>query len=274
MDEIKLALFQMSVCLEKDDNLQKFEDWAAVAAAEGADVLVLPELFTCPFDKDLLQAASEPFDGGETVSTVSDAALRHGVSIIGGSFPEQSDEGKMWNTSFAVSHEGEILAKYRKIHLFDPAYPGISVRESESMLPGDSMVSFLCCGMPSSLAICYDLRFPALFSKIREAGAHIIYIPAAFNQVSGPAHWELLVRSRALDTQSFVVACSPASNHALSYSPWGHSLVVDPWGDVLLDAGSGEGRALCPILPVGEVAPEALSRRVHRRPRCRWRCWR
>jgi len=249
MDEIKLALFQMSICPDKDDNLQKFEDWAAVAVAEGADVLVLPELFTAPFDKDLLHAASDPFDGGETVSTVSDAAMRHGVFIVGGSFPEQSDEGKMWNTAFAVSPDGEILAKYRKIHLFDPAYPGVDVRESDSMVPGDSLAKFLCCGVLSSIAICYDLRFPALFAKMRKDGAGMVFVPAAFNHVSGPAHWELLVRARALDTQCFVVACSPAPNPALSYSPWGHSMVVDPWGDVLLDAGSGEGIHYCTIRP-------------------------
>jgi predicted amidohydrolase len=249
MNEIKIALFQMSVCLDKDDNLQKFEDWAAVAVAEGADVLVLPELFTVPFEHDLLIAAAEPFEGGETVSTVTEAAARLGVTVIGGSFPEEAPDGKMWNTAFAVDHEGTLLAKYRKIHLFDPAYPGISVRESESMTPGSELVSFTCCGLPASLAICYDLRFPALFAKLRHAGAKLIFVPAAFNHVSGPAHWELLVRARALDTQSFVIACSPASNYALSYSPWGHSLIVDPWGGVLDDAGTGEGIRYCTIQP-------------------------
>ncbi len=267
MNEIKLALFQMSVCLEKEDNLQKFEDWAAIAAAEGADVLVLPELFTSPFDHELLSAASEPFEGGETVSTVADAAMRHGVTVIGGSFPEQASDGRLWNTAFAVSPDGEVLAKYRKIHLFDPAYPGISMRESDSMLPGDSLASFSCCGVPASIVICYDLRFPALFARLRREGAGIIFAPAAFNHVSGPAHWELLVRARALDTQSFVVACSPASNYALSYSPWGHSLVVDPWGDVLDDAGSGEGIRYCTIRPerIQQVRSQ-IPLELHQRP--------
>lgn len=260
-------MLQMQVGNDKEDNLQKAEDWISVAAGEGARVVVLPELFTTPFEAASIRQASEPFSGGETVGAIRDAAARHGVLIVGGSFPEQAANGKSWNTSFAVSPTGEILAQYRKMHLFDPAYPGVDFKESDAMVAGDMLGFFDCFGIQAGLAICYDLRFPAFFAKYAREGVRLFFVPAAFNQVSGPAHWELLVRARALDAQSWFVAVSPAPNRELSYNPYGHSLVVDPWGAVLHDAGVGEGIHYATIDPARvETVRGQIPLAVHARP--------
>ena len=279
MKKIKIALLQMRVCMDKEVNLRKCEEWLAAAKAEGADAAVLPELFTMPFDPGPLLAAAEDFESGETAGRVRSAAAKHGLVIIAGSFPEAVREGcaihgaahmsasgskmragdadasggklrdRVYNTSFAVGVGGEILAKYRKGHLFDPKYAGVTLRESDCMLPGSDLAFFDCLGHSAALAICYDLRFPAFFGSLARGGVKLVFVPAAFNHISGPAHWELLVRARALDGQFFVAACAPAPNADLKYNPYGHSLVADPWGKVLLDGVEGEGIFSCEVDP-------------------------
>jgi len=251
--KIKIALVQMRVSMDKGENLRKCELFLAEAKSGQAEIAILPELFTMPFDPEPLLAAAEPFEGGETVGRIRQAAQQNGLTIIAGSFaeaaPEAGGQARVYNTSFAVGGSGELLAKYRKIHLFDPAYGGVAIRESDCMLPGNEPAFFDCAGIPAALAICYDLRFPAFWGRLARGGAKMVFVPAAFNQVSGPAHWEVLARARALDGQFFVFACSPAPNPDLRYKPYGHSLALDPWGTVLLDAGEGEGVFFCDIDP-------------------------
>lgn len=191
--------------------------------------------------------------------------------IIGGSVPEIDVEGKVFNTSMSISPKGDLIAKHRKAHLFDIDVPGgICFKESDVLSPGNSATAFDApsLGCKIGVSICYDVRFPELaMVQSRDLGATLLVLPGAFNMTTGPAHWELLLRSRALDNQVFVAACSPARDENGGYVAWGHSMVVDPWGKVLESAEEGESLVVCEIdlTRVKEVrgaVPTGMQRRV------------
>lgn len=169
-------------------------------------------------------------------------AKEHGVFIIGGSVPER-EGSSVYNTCVVVNPQGEIIGKHRKVHLFDINVPGrITFKESDSLTPGQSPTlvdtPWGCIGV----GICYDIRFPEYAMLLRKKGAKILVYPGAFNMVTGPAHWELLQRARAVDNQLFVATCSPARDISNSggYVAWGHSTVVSPWGEILAKADENE----------------------------------
>ena len=156
------------------------------------------------------------------------------VRAHAGSIPEVDEQNRVYNTCVAFGPDGEILAKHRKMHLFDINIPGgITFRESDTLTGGDTLSTFDSPYGRIGIAICYDIRFPLLAMLLRKAGCRILVYPGAFNLVTGPVHWELLQRSRALDTQCFVAGVSPARNMDASYKSWGHSTVVSPWGEVI-----------------------------------------
>ena len=162
------------------------------------------------------------------------------IWIVGGSIPERDGEG-VYNTCVVVNDEGSIVAKHRKIHLFDIDVPGrIKFKESDSLSPGNTPTIFPTPWGVIGVGICYDIRFPEYAAWLRQLGARILVYPGAFNMVTGPAHWELLQRARAVDNQLFVLTCSPARDESGGYVAWGHSSAVTPWGDVLTKAGPGE----------------------------------
>mmetsp|Transcript_13588 Transcript_13588/g.32179 ORF Transcript_13588/g.32179 Transcript_13588/m.32179 type:complete len:237 (+) Transcript_13588:381-1091(+) len=170
------------------------------------------------------------------------AAKSHGVWIVGGSIPEVDEtSGAVYNTCIVVAPDGAIVTAHRKMHLFDIDIPGkFSFRESDTLTGGSQITVFDSPFGKIGVGICYDLRFPELSLLMRNEGARILVFPGAFNLVTGPAHWELLQRARALDTQSFVLTCSPArSEDDQGYKAWGHSTMVDPWGEVVATTEHG-----------------------------------
>mmetsp|Transcript_1367 Transcript_1367/g.3674 ORF Transcript_1367/g.3674 Transcript_1367/m.3674 type:complete len:217 (+) Transcript_1367:504-1154(+) len=177
---------------------------------------------------------------------LSRAANENRIFLIGGSFPEREGD-KLYNSCYAFNRDGDMVARHRKMHLFDIDIPGkITFKESETLSPGDHPTVFDLTehGGPAArigLGICYDIRFPELSMLYRHMGCNMLVFPGAFNMVTGPAHWDLLARGRAVDTQSFTVLCSPARNAGADYVAWGHSLVCDPWGEIKGQLDEKEG---------------------------------
>jgi len=242
MDNIKTAICQLKVFSDKDSNISKAADMIDRAAAGGARIVVLPEMFNCLYQPELFLEAAEIVEGGATLSMLSNKAKEHGLLLIGGSIPEKvPDEHKVYNTCFVFGPDGALIARHRKLHLFDVSISGkITVTESEIVKPGNELTLFDALGMKFGLAICYDIRFPELARLLALGGAQIIAVPAAFNTTTGPAHWHPTMRSRAIENQVYIAAACPARNTDSTYRTYGHSMIVDPWGKVLAEAGEDE----------------------------------
>ena len=183
-----------------------------------------------------IPATAAELDPAVHVSTaaLSAAAAASRVYLIGGSIPERAEDGRLYNTAVAFGPDGAILARHRKMHLFDIDIPGrMTFRESATLSAGSSLATFATPWGVVGLGICYDLRFPYLAMLLRQAGARLLVMPGAFNMTTGPAHWELLLRARALDAQAYVAGAAPARDEAAAYRAYGHSTIVGPWGDVL-----------------------------------------
>jgi predicted amidohydrolase len=223
---------------DKAANLEKAEPLVARAAATGADVVVLPEKWNAIGDGDVLYAAAEPLEGGETVEAMADWARRHGITLVGGSIAEQREgREKLSNTSIAFGPDGEVLGVYRKIHMFDVDVDGVSYRESEHERPGEELVDAEIPGLGRvGLSICYDLRFPELFRILAVRGARLLTIPSAFTAATGRDHWEPLLRARAIENQAFVLAPNQAGAAVPHFDSYGHSAIVDAWGGLLAAA--------------------------------------
>jgi len=222
----------MMVEKDKEKNLKKAERLCGKVVEEGAEIVLLPEMFNCPYETELFPDYAEAIPG-ETTDRLSSLAKELEIYLIGGSIPERAGE-KIYNTSPIFGPEGELLGRHRKVHLFEVDVPGkIVFRESDYLSPGDSPTLVETPFLNFGVAICYDLRFPELIRTMSLQGAEALFLPGAFNTTTGPAHWKALLRSRAVDNQIFVVAASPARNKASSYRAYGHSMVVDPWGEVL-----------------------------------------
>ncbi|MGI6549133.1 MAG: carbon-nitrogen hydrolase family protein [Syntrophomonadales bacterium] len=263
----KAGICQMKVFDDKETNLASATQMVKEAAAEGCRLVVLPEMFSCPYAARYFPVYAEPIPG-MTSGQLSNLAREESICLVAGSIPERGDEGKIYNTSLVFDPEGRMIAKHRKMHLFDVDIPGgITFFESETLSPGQEVTTFATEFGPMGLAICYDMRFPELARAMALQGAKVIIYPAAFNQVTGPLHWEILLRSRAIDNQVFVIAASPANHPEAAYAAYGHSMAVDPWGKVIAEAGTGE------MLLVTQINLETVDRvrkeipvLKHRRP--------
>jgi len=239
-ENLKVALCQMRVVNSKSENLNHAREMVFTASQRGARMILLPEIFNVPYDTEIMAANAEIFPGPTTLF-LSELAQQHKVILVGGSIPEKDEEGRIYNTSYVFDQKGELIGKHRKIHLFDIDLPDqISFKESNVFSAGDSLQIIRYQGLVMAVIICYDIRFPELARLATLEGAQLLIVPAAFNTTTGPAHWDLLMRSRAVDNQLFVMACSPARNAEASYQAWGHSLVTDPWGRVICEGGIGE----------------------------------
>ncbi|EME31199.1 nitrilase [Galdieria sulphuraria] len=249
MKNFKIALCQILSSDNKDANILKALEAVDEAAKRGAELVVLPECFNSPYDNSaFLLSMLKKFLSPEQ------AARKNHVYLVGGSIPER-DGSKLYNCSPVFSPKGELLAKHRKIHLFDVDVPGgIRFFESETLSPGNCITVVRTELGNIGVAICYDIRFPELSMAMAREGACILCLPAAFNMTTGPAHWELLMRSRALDNQMYVAACGPARNESASYQAWGHSMIASPWGDIVISTEFQED------LLISEVKKELVQK--------------
>ena len=266
----RIALFQSCTGIDPAANAQALVEAIEQASGGGAEMLFTPEMSGL-LDRDAKRAAmslrSEEEDG--VLAACRDAASRHGLWLHLGSLAVRTEDGKVANRGFLIDPAGAIRARYDKIHLFDVDLPtGESWRESAVYRAGEGAV--VVEGTPVGrlgLTICYDLRFPDLFSRLAEAGAQTISVPAAFTVPTGRAHWEVLLRARAIEAGAFIVAAAQSGRHADGRETYGHSLVVGPWGEVLLDMGEdiGVGFAEIELNLVGEVR-QRIPSLAHRRP--------
>ena len=233
------AICQMQVGSDKAANLEKAAQMIKEASKK-ARLLVLPEIFNAPYQTDLLAQYAEPIPG-PTTDMLAALAKELQILLVGGSIAEIDTNGNIYNSSCVFAPNGKIIGHHRKLHLFDIQIPGqIVFKESDVFTAGEELQTIEYNGLSFTVIICYDIRFPELARMAALKGAQMLVIPAAFNHTTGPAHWELLMRTRAIDNQLFVVAASPALNPEASYKAWGHSLVADPWGTVISEGGSGE----------------------------------
>ena len=236
---MRIALIQMPVTADKQQNIEMACQKIRTAAAEGADIAVLPEMFFCPYKNSNFRPYGEP-DGGEVQTILSCLAAELQIYLIGGSLPELEAEN-IYNTSYVYDRQGRQIAKHRKAHLFDiDVAGGQRFIESEALSPGNEITTFETEFGVMGLCICFDLRFEELARCMCLRGAKVIFVPAAFNMTTGPAHWELLFRQRAVDNQCFMVGVSPARDENGCYVAYGNSIVTDPWGSILCRADHSE----------------------------------
>jgi omega-amidase len=224
----------MKVGPDKQENLKKATGMIEQAVVKGAEIVMLPEMFNCPYDHRYFRPFAERLPGGETEQTLSQMAQRMGIFLIGGSIPEIGNKNEIYNTSLIFNPLGKVIGKHRKVHLFDVQVKGgIQFKESATLSAGNQVTLVDTPWGKIGVMICYDIRFPEQTRLMAIEGAKMIFIPAAFNLTTGPAHWELLLRSRALDNEVFMLGCSPARDIHSSYIAYGHSMVTTPWGKVI-----------------------------------------
>ena len=247
MNKVRIALCQMNVVDDKKANLKKAGSLIADSADRNADFIVLPEMFNCPYSNDKFVEYGENEHDSCTLNTISQLAESYNVYILAGSIPEREGD-KLYNTSYLFDKTGSIIVKHRKMHLFDIDVKGrITFKESDVLTAGDDFTIADTDFGRIGIGICYDVRFVELARIMAEKGAEILFYPGAFNQTTGPAHWELLFRSRALDNQVFCIGVAPALNIDASYHSYGHSIAVNPWGEVIAQAGEKEELVICEI---------------------------
>jgi predicted amidohydrolase len=240
---MRAAAVQMDSNAERERNLANAEVLVRAAAGDGATLVVLPERFDVRGETADYERAAEPLEHSRTAAWASDLARELGIDLIAGSTSERREgRAKPSNTSLHVGPDGELKAAYRKVHLFDVTVGGTEYRESDSDEPGDELVvSEAADGTPVGLSVCYDVRFPELYRILALNGALVLTVPANFTRTTGEAHWEILLRARAVENQAFVIAPAQAGEYPPGMPAYGNSMIVDPWGEVLARApGGGE----------------------------------
>jgi len=273
---MRVAALQLNSTADKDRNLAIAERLIRAAASAGADLVALPEKWNLLGTPDELRAGAESLDG-ETLDAVASWARSLGIAILAGSIPERPADGdRLFNTSVLIDAAGEPVAIYRKIHMFDVDVGGVAYRESEVERPGEEIVtaSLEVRGeeVELGLTVCYDLRFPELYRILAVRGARLLCVPSAFTATTGRAHWEPLLRARAIENQAFVLAPGQVGEAAPHYESWGHSMVIDPWGRILAEAPDGEGFVCADLdLREQERIRAELPSLANRRPQAyRW----
>jgi predicted amidohydrolase len=247
MTKLVTALIQMRVTADKAGNLRAAGDWVSRCASQGAALVILPEMFCCPYDSAAFPKYAET-EGGPAWLALSAAAQRGQVYLVGGSMPEIDAAGQIFNTCYIFDPQGRQIGKHRKMHLFDiDITNGQRFRESDTLSAGSQVTVIDTNFGRLGVAICYDLRFPELARLMALQGAKILAYPGAFNMTTGPAHWEILFRTRALDNQVYMLGCAPARDESSAYISYGHSLVVSPWGSLVAQMNAEEGHLLAEI---------------------------
>ena len=241
MGKIKIALIQMHIEENKHKNLETANEFIKKVASEGCDLAILPEMFTTPYKTENFPLYAE-FEGDKSFNTLSNMAKENSIYLVGGSIPEKDEKNLIYNTSYVFNRNGQKIAKHRKIHLFDiDVEDGQCFKESDTLTAGNKITVFDTEFGKIGLCICFDFRFPELGRLMAQMGAQIIIVPAAFNMTTGPAHWDLMFRSRAVDNQVYTVGCAPSRDVNGCYISYGNSIVVSPWGDIIYKMDEKEG---------------------------------
>jgi deaminated glutathione amidase len=269
MTSIRAACVQFSARPDKSENIALMAPLVADAAGRGADVVLLPEKWNAWLDGPGLLPLAERLDGGETVDAMAGWAREHGVNLIGGSIAIVAEDDGVHNVSIAFDRSGERVAAYTKIHLFDVDVGGFSYRESDGTAAGSELVTAELDGVTVGLTVCYDLRFPELYRALAvDRGARILTVPSNFTLHTGMAHWEVLLRARAIENQAFVLATGQhGTPGGLDKPSYGHSMIVDPWGTILAQAPDGDGVIVADLdLAAQGSIRERLPALLHIRP--------
>ncbi|XP_043721766.1 omega-amidase, chloroplastic-like [Telopea speciosissima] len=235
--KFKIALCQLFVTADKERNIVHARKAIEEAAGKGAQLVLLPEIWNSPYSNDSFPVYAEDIDAGGDASPstamLSESARTLKITIVGGSIPERCGD-KLYNTCCVFGADGKLKAKHRKIHLFDIDIPGkITFMESKTLTAGETPTVVDTDVGRIAIGICYDIRFQELAMLYAARGANLLCYPGAFNMTTGPLHWELLQRARAMDNQLYVATCSPARDAVAGYVAWGHSTLVGPFGEVL-----------------------------------------
>ena len=264
---LRVAAVQMSTGNDTPVNIATADRLVREAAAAGARFVVLPEKWNFIDREDRQVTAAEAIDG-PSIGVAQSWARELRIALVAGSISEAvAGRNRAYNTSVLIASDGTIAARYRKLHLFDVEVGGRIYRESDGAIPGDQVVAADVLGHRVGLTVCYDVRFPELFRALSAAGAEIITVPAAFTAVTGQAHWEVLLRARAIENQTFVIAAGQVGTHATGATSHGHSMIIDPWGVVLAQAEEGETVVVADLdfaelVRVRETLPALGHRRV------------
>lgn len=237
METIKVALCQNKPIYDKEANIVHAISLIEEAASNGARLISLPEIFYYPYELLALRRVAD--SNTATLERLQYAAKKCNIYLCTGSLAVK-DNKEIRNTSYLLGPSGEILLEYSKSHLFDVKFDGLNVRESVIFTPGNEVEVASTLIGTIGILICYDIRFPEMARTCTLKGAEIIIVPAAFNTISGPAHWHVLMRARAIENQIFLLAASQARVESSEYEAYGHSLIVDPWGTILAEAGEDE----------------------------------
>ena len=233
MEKIKVAAIQMPTLTDKMQNVRTAGIYLEKIKDEKPDFVILPEMFCCPYQTQNFPVYAEE-EGGPVWQQLSEYANQYGIYLIGGSMPEKDAEGKVYNTSYIFDRQGKQIGKHRKVHLFDiDVTGGQTFKESDTLTAGDHDTVFDTEFGRMGVILCFDIRFPELARMMVNDGAKAIFVPAAFNMTTGPAHWELSFRTRALDNQIYMIGCAPMRDESAGYISWGHYIVTDPWGRVI-----------------------------------------
>ena len=258
---------QMRVLPEPRELAAYLDEKISSLAAAGCWLILLPEMFCCPYEAVNFPKYAQP-EGGDIWQLCSGLAAKHQIWLQAGTMPELDPEtGNVFNTAYVFDPQGRQAAKHRKMHLFDiDIKGGQQFKESDTLTAGNQVTVFDLDGIRCGLCICYDMRFPELGRLMALKGAQLILIPAAFNTTTGPKHWELCLRAQAMFNQCFVAATSSCLEPDSSYHAWGHSLVADPWGAVVNTLDETEGVQITTIdLTLTETVRQQLPLLQHRR---------
>jgi predicted amidohydrolase len=269
MSRIRAACVQFSARADKSENVALMAPLVAEAAGRGADLVLLPEKWNAWMDGPGRRPLAERIDSGETVDAMARWAREHSINLIGGSIAIAADDEAVHNVSIAFDRGGNRIAAYTKIHLFDVDVGGFSYRESDGTAPGSDLVTAELDGITIGLTVCYDLRVPELYRALAlDHGARILTIPSNFTLHTGMAHWEVLLRARAIENQAFVLATGQhGTPGGLDKPSYGHSMIIDPWGTVLAQAPDGDGVIVADLDLAAQAAiRERLPALLHIRP--------
>jgi deaminated glutathione amidase len=270
---VRVAAIQLNANNDKDRNLDLADRLVTAAARDGAELVALPEKWNLLGGGEVIAAGAEQLEDGGSFEAARGWARRHDVHLLAGSISERvAGSDRPFNTSVLFDPDGDAVAIYRKIHMFDVDVGGVAYRESEYEQPGEEIVTADAAGVEIGLSVCYDLRFPELYRILALRGARVLTVPAAFTRTTGRAHWEPLLRARAIENQAFVVAPNQFGEAPPHYHSFGHSMIVEPWGEVLARAGEEEGVIVADLdLDRQAQVRDSLPSLANRRPRAyRW----